>query len=243
MEVLSQTAVKQFVEQGYYVNNGALFSDEKFSRLYDIFIEHLSSKGSKKSDELDTPHFQDERLFDFLMDEHVLDIVEDCIGPNIGLWSSHFISKDPKTGRPTPWHSDAGYWQGRFDTFTGIVTIWLALERSDRGNGCMKVIPGTHRKEDGEYVPVDDRNTFRFALQNIDESEAVYFELDPNEFSLHDSRLIHGAEANTSDRRRTGYTMRYFSQEMKLNPDHPHNPQHRIWHCRGKNLRDNPVEN
>ena len=77
----------------------------------------------------------------------------------------------------------------------------------------------------------------------MDEEAAVYFELAPGECSLHDSRIIHGARANTSDTRRTGYTMRYFSQHLKLNTGHPDNKAHRIWHCRGANPHGNPVEN
>ncbi len=242
--VISPQAVEQFHNDGYYLYKQPLFPEGKFRRLVGMFEELLAARGEKRGDQLDTPHFSDHRLLEFLMDDHVLDLVEDVIGPDIGLWSSHFISKEPRTGRATPWHSDAGYWKGRFDTFTGIVTIWLAIDRSDKANGCMRVIPGTQQTQHGEYVPVDSAtHTFQHELQNVDESKAVYFELDPNESSLHDSRLIHGAEANKSDRRRTGYTMRYFSQDMKLNLDHPGNKSHKLWHCRGKNPHNNPVQN
>ena len=244
MNRLTQDAVTQFHEQGYLLVNEPVFAPERFASLSGIFEEHLAGKGNLRADQLDTPHFADPRLLDYLIDDSVLDTVEQLIGPDIGLWSSHFISKEPKIGRATPWHSDAGYWKGRFDVFTGIITVWLAIDRSDEGNGCMRVIPGTHRTPDGEYVPVDGgANTFDTEIAGVDEQKAVYFELDPNECSLHDSRLIHGAKANTSDRRRTGYTMRYFSQQMKMNQDHPGNKGFRIWHCRGKNPHDNPVVN
>jgi ectoine hydroxylase-related dioxygenase (phytanoyl-CoA dioxygenase family) len=244
-DILGREAVAQYHDDGYYLYKQPLLPEEKFTALTGIFEEHLAAKAEKRADELDTPHFADPRLLDFLLDDHVIDVVEELIGPNIGLWSSHFISKEPRIGRATPWHTDADYWKGRFDRFSGIVTVWLAIDRSDRANGCMKVIPATHKTAtSGDYLDVDSgANTFSRELQNVDESQAVYFELEPNECSLHDSRLIHGADANTSDRRRTGYTMRYFSQEMKLNLDHPGNKTHKLWHCRGKNLHDNPVVN
>lgn len=243
--VLSPDAVAQYHRDGYYLYKKPLLTDEQFSALAAIFEEHLSRKAEKRGDELDTPHFADPRLLDFLLDDHVLDLVEDLIGPDIGLWSSHFISKEPKTGRATPWHTDADYWNGRFDRFSGIVTVWLAIDASDAENGCMMVIPGTHKTATtGGYVEVDrDANTFSRELQKVDESKAVRFELEPNECSLHDSRLIHGAHANTSSRRRTGYTMRYFSQDMKLNLDHSGNKTHKLWHCRGANPHGNPVVN
>ena len=98
----------------------------------------------KRGDEFDTPHFQDRRLLDFLLAPQVLDLVECIVGPDILLWSSHFISKDPLTGRATPWHEDSAYWMGRLDRYDKIVTVWLALDDVDRDNGCMQVIPGSH---------------------------------------------------------------------------------------------------
>jgi hypothetical protein len=59
---------------------------------------------------------------------------------------------------------------------------------------------------------------------------------------LPDARIIHGAEANTSPRRRAGYTMRYFSMETKFNTETPDNATHKLWLCRGKNIANNPVE-
>lgn len=244
MKGLSAETIHRYHAEGYAIQREPLFSKTRFRELTSIFEEHLAEKGQKRGDELDTPHFRDSRLLDFLMEERVLDIVESLIGPDIGLWSSHFISKEAKVGRATPWHTDAAYWHGRFDVFTGIVTIWLALDATDRENGCMRVIPGTHRTENGEYIPVEPGdNTFDTELQGVDESRAVYFELEPGHYTLHDSRLIHGAKANTSDRRRAGYTMRYFSQEMKLNLDNPSNRGFKLWHCRGKNPHGNPVLN
>ncbi len=77
----------------------------------------------------------------------------------------------------------------------------------------------------------------------MDESTTVYAELEPNQCSFHDSRIIHGADANQSERRRCGYTMRYFSQQMEYNLDFPRNSTHRLWHCRGSNPHNNPMEN
>ena len=178
-------------------------------------------------------------------DDEVLDVVEPLIGPNIGLWSSHFISKEPLVGRATPWHEDSAYWQGRLDRMDQIVTVWLAIDKVDRENGCMRVIPGTHTNGFSEYEAVDtENNTFGSEIKayQIDESQAVYFELEPGYASLHDGRIIHGAEANLSPRRRAGFTMRYFSMDMKFNQEAKGKETHKLWLCRGENVANNPVE-
>src|SRR5262245_1804336 len=170
--------VAEFRKNGYFLYHHPVFSSEKMASLYAIFEEHLAAKGSLLSDELDTPHFRDPRLLDYLLSDEPLDIVEPIIGPNIGLWSSHFISKDPYTGRETPWHEDSAFWNGRISKFDKIITIWLAIDPADSENGCMRVIPGTHNNGFSEYKPVDTTtNTFEKAITEVDESQAVYFEL------------------------------------------------------------------
>jgi ectoine hydroxylase-related dioxygenase (phytanoyl-CoA dioxygenase family) len=240
--ILNKQEVEYYQKNGYFLYKKQLFSADKMSNLQTIFEEQLAQKGSKLSDELDTPHFRDERLLEYLLSDEVLDLVEPIIGPNIGLWSSHFISKEPFTGRPTPWHEDSAYWNGRLSSFEKIITVWLALDRSWEENGCMRVIPGTHRNGFSEYEDVDSKkNLFASQIKNVDESKAVYFELEPGECSLHDSRIIHGAKANTSPYRRCGYTMRYFSTEAKV--DLEKNPNHKVWLARGKDIAGNPFVN
>lgn len=241
-QVLSSQEVDFYHKNGYYLYKKPLFAPEKMQRLTDIFEEQLAQKGSKLSDELDTPHFRDERLLEFLLADEVLDLVEPIIGPNIGLWSSHFICKDPYKGRATPWHEDSAYWKGRLTSFDKIVTVWLAIDRSWKDNGCMRVIPGTHNHGFSEYEDVDGKtNLFNTQVKKVDKSKAVDFELETGEASLHDSRIIHGAEPNTSAYRRCGYTMRYFSTEAKVLPEK--NQNHKIWLARGKDIAGNPFVN
>lgn len=241
---LTQEEIDFYRENGFLLTHKPLFSNEKFQKLYRIFEELLATRGNAKGDELDVPHFMDDRLFEFLLACEILDIVEDLIGPNIGLWSSHFICKEPKTGKRTPWHEDSAYWEGRFDRYDDIVTLWLAIDPATKENGCMGVIPGSHQNGFSEYVRIDSvHKIFNIEIkeENIDLNKVVWFELEQNHYSLHDSRIIHGANANTSATRRTGYTMRYFNTDLRMTTDHPGNLNHKIYHCRGENRGKNPL--
>lgn len=236
--LLTEKEVEFYHQNGYCLYNKQVFSKDQMAKLNAIFEEHLAQKGDKLSDELDKPHWRDPRLLELLLSDQVLDLVEPLIGPNIGLWTSHFICKDPFTGRATPWHEDSAYWKGKIQSYEKIVTVWLAMDRSTKENGCMRVLPGTHRNGFSEYEDVDRKfNTFGSQIKNVDESDAVYFELEPGECSLHDSRIIHGAKANTSPYRRCGYTMRYFSTELKVLEDRP------LWLARGKDIAGNKYVN
>ena len=245
MTTTTDIDVDRFRADGYLLPGRQLFSPERLDALEAIFEEHLAAKGSKLSDELDTPHFRDPRLLEFLLSDEVLDTVQPLVGPDIALWTSHFISKDPFTGRATPWHEDSAFWNGRFDRYDSIVTVWLALGPSNRSNGCMRVVPGSHL-EGGfhdNYVPTDQRvQTFHAEIPDVDESQAVYFELERGQFSLHDGRIVHGAAPNHSPVRRTGYTMRYFPASVTMMPVEQ-NAGWKIWLARGEDRAGNTYEN
>lgn len=238
---LSAGQVAFYERAGYLLFDQPVLPQEQFERLTAIFEDDLARYGDE---DLDTIHFRDSRLFEFLFSDHVLDLIEPIIGPNIGLWSSHFISKAPRVGKATPWHEDSAYWNGRISTMANIVTVWLAIDEATPENGCMKVIPGTHNNGFSEYEVVDSsKNIFgsQIKADQFDAGKAVYFSLKPNYCSLHEARIIHGADANTSDKRRCGYTMRYFPTTSLVYPEKWEG--HKIWLARGKDIAGNKFQN
>lgn len=238
---LSAEQIAQFEQDGYVLFHEPVFAPDKFARLKAVFEEDLKRFNES---ELDMIHTRDDRLMEFLLCDEVLDLVEPVIGPNIGLWASHLICKEPFVGKATPWHEDSAYWNGRVSTMAGICTVWLAIDPATAENGCMRVIPGSQVNGFSDYESVDSsQNIFPSQIRpdQIDEALAVYFELQPNECSLHEARLIHGARANTSSTRRAGYTMRYFPTSSKVYPEK--NPGHKIWLARGVDLAGNVYQN
>lgn len=240
---LTDPEVGSFRDQGYLLYHHQLFSSTELDEMASIYHEMRAKRPERRGDEFDTPHFEEARLLKFLLAPQVLDLVECIVGPDIVLFSSHFIGKDPGLGRATPWHEDSSYWRGRIDRYDKIVTVWLALDDSTRENGCMQVIPGSHLWGGfSRYRPVDmEGNTFHAEIENLDLSQAVAFELKRGECSLHDGRIVHGADPNTSDRRRLGYTMRYLSAELHVDPEVSRG--HLLWLARGRPIAPNQYEN
>ena len=239
---LTPDQITQYERDGYTLVKRPIFAPDKFAALSAVLEEDLAREGA---DGMDMIHTRDARLLEFLISPEILDLIEPVVGPNIGLWASHMISKDPFTGKATPWHEDSAYWNGRTSTMEGICTVWLAIDKATKENGCMAVIPGSQRGGFSEYEEVTnkDGNIFDTQIKEgaIDESQAVYFELEPDECSLHEARIIHGAQANTSPLRRAGYTMRYFPTSTAVYPEK--NPGHKIWLARGVDLAGNTYEN
>ena len=143
-------------------------------------------------------------------DRQIVDLVSSVIGDDLVLWGCHVFCKPAREGYETPWHQDGHYWPIRP---LATCTAWVALEPSTRANGCLRVVPGSHR--DRQLWPHlhEDRSDLtlnqRLADGSFDESQAVDIELQPGQMSLHDVYMVHGAAANTSDQRRTGVALRY----------------------------------
>lgn len=140
----------------------------------------------------------------------ILDIVEQIIGPNIILWGAHVFCKPAGEGYETPWHQDGHYWPIRP---LATCTVWVALEPSRRENGCLRVIPGSHRAQALHPHLFEDRSDLtlnqRMQAGSFDESQSHDIELEPGQMSMHDVYMIHGAAPNRSSMRRTGIALRY----------------------------------
>lgn len=146
----------------------------------------------------------------------ILDAVEDVLGPNLLVWSSSFFTKEARDPGFVSWHQDSTYWGL---SHPDIVTAWVAFSVSDTHNGCMRVITGTHTKDQ-----LPHRDTF--AAHNmltrgqeveveVNLADAVDIVLQPGEFSLHHVRLVHGSDPNPSDDRRIGFAIRYVPTYVK----------------------------
>ena len=137
----------------------------------------------------------------------ILDAVEDVIGPDILVFASNFWIKGPKDQKYVSWHQDSAYF--------GLqpheeVTAWIALPDSNRSNGCMRVIPGSHLEKARQHVETfHEKNLLARgqSIEDIEESSAVDLELMAGQFSLHNERTIHGSLTNQSDGPRIGYAL------------------------------------
>jgi Phytanoyl-CoA dioxygenase (PhyH) len=239
---LTTSQIEYYNREGYLIYDQPVLPQASFDKLkthFDAKLEALDP--SVRPEAMDVPHFTDTALFEWLFSDAVLDLVEPILGPNIALWSSHFICKPKGDGKRVPWHEDSAYWRGRLDPMQ-VCTVWLAIDPSTKTNGCMYVVPRTHDNGYSDYEPVDaTKNVFHTEItpsQRRDQT-SVAIELAPNYASLHDGKLIHGSPPNNSDQRRCGYTMRYMPTSVKMAPQDGAAWPHQIYLARGRDLAGN----
>ena len=156
------------------------------------------------------PHPKNPYWLEVCRHPRVLDAVEAVLGPDLILIMSHLIVKRPEDGLPVARHQDNTYWHSIDGT--DVVTVWLAIDDADRSNGCMQVIPCTHEGYPTmEKVSTGKNDLLGLTVEVSEEmtKSSVALEMKAGSLSIHDSYVVHGSDANTSDRRRAAYTMRY----------------------------------
>lgn len=154
-------------------------------------------------------------VYQIVSQKSVLDAIEAVLGPDILVWETGWFFKFPRDKAYVSWHQDGTYWALRPPN---IVTAWVALSESTPENGCMRVIPGTHRSSFLSQRETYARDNMLSRGQEIavevNESEAVDLVLQPGEMSLHHGAIVHGSKANTSDRPRIGLAIRYITPDV-----------------------------
>ena len=215
-KALTKHQLGEYQQQGFLFPLPVLSESETATlrgKLEDLEVQHggrLPASTNRK------PHLLLTWLNELIRDPRILDPVEDILGPNILCWGSGFFIKNPHDPARVTWHQDSTYWGL---SKPDVVTAWIAFTPSIRANGCMRVVPETHRLK---QLPHQDT----FASDNllsrgqeiaveVDESRAVDIVLEPGQMSLHHVLLVHGSEPNSSAIRRIGFAIRYLPTYVK----------------------------
>ena len=155
-------------------------------------------------------------LYDLTLDNQVLDAVETVVGPDILVWSAGFFHKQPRSESFVSWHQDSTYWGLEPPD---IVTAWIALTPSLPESGCMRVVPGSHKRGQIRHTDTfSDGNLLSRGQEvnvEVDEGTAHDIALRPGEMSLHHVRLIHGSKPNRSVLPRVGFAVRYIPTHVR----------------------------
>ncbi len=206
--MLSDEQIRRYGEDGYVIPDFQLCAET----VADIRAAHdrLLAKHPQFADYCPALLAYDTSFLNIARMPALLDMVEQLIGPDFALWNSSFFAKPAHRGSKTPWHQDGEYWPIRP---LATCSVWIAVDAATPANGCLRVIPGSHRQRrlgkhdyngaDGLSLPLEIR------ADEYDEHTARDIVLDVGQVSLHDIYLIHGSEPNLSKQARRGMTLRY----------------------------------
>jgi non-haem Fe2+, alpha-ketoglutarate-dependent halogenase len=209
-KILTREQVDQFWR------DGCIFPVRVMSEADALEIRHRLEEFEKKTggplkgDLRHKSHLLFSWLGDLVRHDKVVDAIQDLYGPNILCWTSNFFIKEANNPAFVSWHQDSTYWGlDRPD----VVTAWIAFTESNKSNGAMGFIPGTHTSDQIPHRDTFARDNLLTRGQevavDVKENESVTIELKPGEMSLHHVRLVHGSPPNPSNDRRIGFAIRY----------------------------------
>ena len=159
---------------------------------------------------------------DFINNEVLCDILEDILGPNVDCFLSQFIFKNPGAWGQ-PWHQDSSYFP--FDR-EPQVGAWLATSEATLENGCLVILPGSHKEHLHEHLP-DDRKGSNYGYTEIkdhDFSQETPKTLNTGDLLLFHSFLMHKSYDNNSQARRTAMVYHFAETGTDFGPvDSPTN--------------------
>jgi hypothetical protein len=144
-------------------------------------------------------------------DERLVRIARQLIETDTYLYSHKMTMKEPQQGGAWEWHQDFGYWYQNRCLAPQMLSIWIALDRSVRANGCLQVLPGTHRIGRLDHIRVNDQTVVdqEYLDAAVERFPLVYVEMEPGDAIVFHCNLLHRSDANTSDEPRWGYIASY----------------------------------
>lgn len=226
-DALTDEHVRRFHEQGYLVIHRA-FSEAEAQAALEGLLDLIDGKNpdfkglqfeASVRDRL--PALSKEQKADVVrklqrfvgydarldaLSEHpkLLNTLALLMGEAPALFANQALLKPPRIGREKPWHQDHAY----FNLPMGacIISAWVALDEATPENGCMHVIPATHR--DGPVVHFRRRD-WQICDTQVATDRIVAVPLRPGGCLLWNGLLHHGSPATRSPKRRRALQLHY----------------------------------
>jgi phytanoyl-CoA hydroxylase len=253
--ILSPEQMEAFHRDGYVLLDDAI-SESELAPIEAIYQEFM--RGEVKGMERDfcdmsgpyTRAFEDfqivnavlprvyrPELVDNIYERRARSISQQLVGPTATLDYDQFLAKRPrKGGAKFAWHQDLGYWP-MTPTETLTATVSLALDDARDDNGCLQVVPGSHREPKlRPHRPMIRTNPTTGARE---EGHTLTIELTPDDeivslpvkrgsVTVHNERIVHGSPGNSSDRWRRTYIVAFrplatVEYERSVGFTHSHN--------------------
>lgn len=136
-----------------------------------------------------------------------LDVVRHLLGYDVGLYHSKLLLKDPG-GFEVPWHQDYAYW-AQWSPHPCQVNCMVYLDDADDENGCLRVVPGSHRHGAIAHGHSPVHGDFHAALEAVDVGAARSLPGPAGTAIFFGPLLFHASRRNGSARHRHSYTTVY----------------------------------
>jgi phytanoyl-CoA hydroxylase len=222
---LSDTQVQFYQENGYVILKQGCHEE-----LIDVFNNHIHD--IRKIDPMpDWAKVEDDKRFSlrmfnphqhdsFSLQMMKLPVVRGALAQlmddeAVGVQSMYFFKEPGSPGQAA--HQDFYYIKD--DPMT-MVASWIAMEKVDVENGCLWVIPGTHKLgllPHGEVKNLAEHESWTDETEGIDLTQEIPVEMEKGDILFFHELLIHSSLRNRSkDRWRRSYVCHYIRQDAAV---------------------------
>jgi len=149
----------------------------------------------------------------FAEDERLLGLIEDIVKPGIAIHSAKLVTKLPHSDIICHWHQDEAFYLNPDDPASQSQTrmsVWVPLQDSDERNGCLWVVPGSHKwgLQPWEYIAFDQCRR-RLTAAEYAEKQAIPVPVRAGAVVLFSAWLWHHSKGNVTDRVRRAFIVSY----------------------------------
>lgn len=142
----------------------------------------------------------DDVYSDLVRSRRIVEAMSQFLGDEVYHYHHKLMLKEPRVGGAWEWHQDYGYWYNYGCLFPTMGSCYIAIDRATRANGCLQVIPESHKLGRLEHGKVGgqtgvDPERVEKVLQRL---SLMYVEMEPGDGLFFHGNLLHRSDANTS---------------------------------------------
>ena len=180
---------------------------ERYQRIQNEEIARKGgSDGISRANEITfTSHLaeHDPAIMSFCHRNELVDIATALLGGDVDLYWNQAVFKMPEGRKEFPWHQDDGYTPV---TPSPYLTLWLALNDATVENGCISVLPGSHKRG---LLPHEKTPLGLACHAPDDPDQGVPVPLEAGSLAVFWSLTAHKSGANVSSGVRKAYIIQY----------------------------------
>jgi Protein involved in biosynthesis of mitomycin antibiotics/polyketide fumonisin len=204
--VLTEKQLADYEELGF-VHSIPILSESEV-RNYAAEVEATCQALGGRITRLDAAHLFFRWAWDLCTHPRLLNCMEQLLGPNIMLKSTRMFIKYGRSASFVGWHQD-GITEGLKEAH--VPAIWLGLTAATVENGCLRVVPRSHRLGLVPHASLPDANNLTAqgitAQAQIDSPQDIM--MGPGEMILLHPLVLHASNPNRSAEPRIGFTATY----------------------------------
>lgn len=218
----TKAELQQYAEDGYFIRS-ALLTEADVTNFRDharrqLEAERATGKVVAKHDTEGNATLLrmwnlagDDQYGLLARDERMVGLAEACIGKPVYLYSHKMTMKQPNEGGAWEWHQDFGYWYNYGCLAPDMMSIYIALDKSTRENGCLQILKGTQLLGRLNHVRQNEQTNAdpEYLDAVLGRFEHAYVEMEPGDALVFHGNLLHRSDANCSATHRWGYICSY----------------------------------